>query len=246
MSTSPEAVYVLVHGSWHGGWCWQKLVPFLRQEHVTVYTPTLTGLGERRHLVTPTTGLHVHIEDIVNLLEFEDIHDAILVGHSYGGMILTGVAEQSDRVAKLVYFDAIVPDNGQSIFDLIDGTEEAFRQNADAQGLVPSWPPEDFGVTNPEDIAWMKPRLTPMPLLTHAEKVHAPTMRARQLSRSFIHCTQFGLGGFARKIEREGGTVFTLDSGHDAMIIKPRELAEILLAAAGAQRSPAAASPGSG
>ena len=229
MSTRKMTTYVLVHGSWHGGWCWQKLLPFLRQDNLTLYTPTLTGLGERSHLATPTTGLSVHIQDIVNLLEFEDLHEVILVGHSYGGMVITGVAEHSERVGKLVYLDALVPEDGQSIFSLIKGLEADFKRSADTQGLVPSWVPEDFGVTNPQDVAWMTPRLTPMPLLTHAERLQAPTMKARKLPRSFIHCTQFGLGAFGEKIRREGGTVFTLNTGHDAMITQPQALADILL-----------------
>jgi pimeloyl-ACP methyl ester carboxylesterase len=220
---------VLVHGSWHGGWCWQKLLPFLRQEHLSVYTPTLTGLAERSHLASPTIGLSVHIRDIVNLLEFEDLHEVILVGHSYGGMVITGVAEQSERVGKLVYLDALVPEDGESIFSLIRGLEKEFKRSADRQGLVPPWAPKDYGVTDPQDVAWMTPRLTPMPLLTHAEKLHAPSMKAKTLPRSFIHCRQFGLGAFGEKIRREGGTVFALNTGHDAMITQPQQLAEILL-----------------
>jgi hypothetical protein len=143
--------------------------------------------------------------------------------------VITGVAEHSERVGKLVYLDGIVPEHGQSVFSLIRGLETDFKQSADRQGLVPPWAPENFGVTNPEDIAWMTPRLTPMPLLTHAEKLHAPRMKAKTLPRSFIHCRQFGLGGFGEKIRREGGTVFALNTGHDAMITRPQELAAILL-----------------
>lgn len=229
MNDSKMTTYVLVHGSWHGGWCWKKLLPFLRQENLTVYTPTLTGLGERSHVVTPNTGLSVHIQDIVNLLEFEDLHEVILVGHSYGGMVITGVAEHSERLGKLVYLDGLVPEDGQSIFDLFRSMEKDFKQSADRQGLVPSWAPEDFGVTDPQDLAWMAPRLTPMPILTHAEKLHAPTMKAKMLPRSFIHCTQFGLGAFGEKIRSEGGRVFTLNTGHDAMITQPQAVAEILV-----------------
>jgi pimeloyl-ACP methyl ester carboxylesterase len=229
MNTQTRTVFVLVHGSWHGGWCWRKLLPFLRQDNLTVYTPTLTGLGEKRHLATATTNLSTHIQDIVNLLEFEDLHEVILVGHSYGGMVITGVAEQSERVGQLIYLDAIVPEDGESIFSLIRGLETDFKRSVNKEGLVPPWSPEHFGITDPRDIAWVKPRLTPMPLLTHAEKLHAPAMMAKKLPRSFIHCRQFGLGGFGEKIRREGGQVFALDTGHDAMITRPQALAEILL-----------------
>ena len=229
MSTRTRTIYVLVHGSWHGGWCWQKLLPFLKQDNLTVYTPTLTGMGERSHLVTRTSGLSLHIQDIVNMLEFEDLHEVVLVGHSYTGMVITGVAEYSDRVGKLVYLDAIVPEDGESMFSLFNGMEAEFTQSADKQGLVPPWAPEEYGVTDPQDVAWMTPRLTPMPLLTHAERLQAPTMKAKTLPRSFIHCAQFGLGVFGEKIRREGGTVFTLNTGHDAMITQPQALADILV-----------------
>ena len=228
MTASRPITYVLVHGSWHGGWCWKKLLPYLESDDSRVFTPTLTGLGERRHLATPATGLSHHVEDIVNVLEYEDLHDVILVGHSYAGLVITGVAERSDRVGKLVFLDALVPEHAESIFSMIPGMEENFTAAADSQGLVPSWEPADFGVTDPEDLEWMIPRLTPMPILTHAEAVDAPLMKAKQLPRSFVHCAQFGLGGFGEKIRSEGGTVFTLDCGHDAMVLQPEELADIL------------------
>jgi pimeloyl-ACP methyl ester carboxylesterase len=173
-------------------------------------------------------GLSVHIQDIVNLLEFEDLNNVILVGHSYGGMVITGVAEMSPRVKKLVYLDAIVPEHGQSVFSLISGMEDQFKRSADSNGMVPSWKPEDFGVTDPRDVQWMVSRLTPMPILTHQEKLDAPKMKAKKLARYFVHCTQSGLGGFAEKIRREGGTVFDLETGHDAMIIEPEKLSSIL------------------
>ncbi len=143
-------------------------------------------------------------------------------------MVITGVAEKSSRISKLVYLDAIVPENGQSMFSIIGGLEAQFKRNADAKGMVPSWAPEDFGVTDLSDKAWMKSRLTPMPILTHQEKLDALKMNAKKLPRYFIHCTQFGLGDFAEKIRREGGIVFDLDTGHDAMITEPEKLSTIL------------------
>jgi pimeloyl-ACP methyl ester carboxylesterase len=185
-------------------------------------------MDERIHIANPNMSLSVHIQDITNLLEFEDLNNVILLGHSYAGMAITSVAEKSSRVGKLVYFDAIVPEHGQSMFSILSGIEAQFKQNADAKGMVPSWNPQDFGVTDPYDIAWMKPRLTPMPILTHQEKLDAPKTRAKKLPRYSIHCTQFGLGGFAEKIRQEGGTAFEIDSGHDAIIIEPEKLSSIL------------------
>ena len=220
--------FVLVHGSWHGGWCWRKLTPELVKRGHAVHAPTLSGMGERFHNATPEMGLSVHIQDVTDLLEFEDLEDVVLVGHSYGGMVITGVAERSKRVGKLVYFDGIVPENGQSVFSMMVGMEDQFRASADAKGFVPPWGPEDFGVTNRKDIEWMKPRLTPMPILTHSEKLDAPKMKAKLLPRYSVHCTRFGLGGFAEKIRAEGGTVFELDSGHDAMVTEPEALGAVL------------------
>ena len=221
-------MFVLVHGSWHGGWCWKKLTPYLVKKGHTCFAPTLSGMGERFHIATPNMGLSVHIQDIANLLEFEDLNNVVLVGHSYTGMVITGVAEKSSRISKLVYLDAIVPEHGQSMFSILGGLEAQFRRTAGTKGMVPSWAPEDFGVTDPRDIAWMKSRLTPMPILTHQEKLDAPKMKAKKLPRYFVHCTQFGLGDFAEKIRREGGTVFDLDTGHDAMITEPEKLSSIL------------------
>src|SRR5215211_1043953 len=114
------ATFVLVAGAWHGGWCWRKVTPLLRAAGHEVFAPTLTGLGERSHLAHPDVGLTTHIQDIVNLLEYEDLNDVVLVGHSYSGMVITGVAEQvPGRLAHLVYLDAFVPENGQALVDLL-------------------------------------------------------------------------------------------------------------------------------
>jgi pimeloyl-ACP methyl ester carboxylesterase len=185
-------------------------------------------MGEHFHTANRNMGLTVHTQDIINFLEFEDLNNVILVGHSYSGMVITGVAEKSPRVKKLVYFDAAVPEHGQSMFSMITGLEDQFRSSLDANGMIPSWKPEDFGVSDSRDIQWMETRLTPMAMLTHQEKLDAPAMRAKKLQRYFLHCIQFGMGGFAEKIRREGGTVFELDTGHDAMITKPEELSLIL------------------
>ena len=135
------STFVLVHGTWHGGWCWRKLTPELAALGHVCYAPTLTGTGERFHLAIPRTGLSTHIQDITNLLEFEDLHNVILLGHSYSGMVITGVADRTDRVAALVYFDAIVPENGDSLFSIMGGMEGQFRRTADASGLVAPWSP---------------------------------------------------------------------------------------------------------
>ncbi len=114
-ATKPP-VYILVHGAWHGGWCWQQVSAQLRASGATVYTPTLSGMGEHRNTLTPAINLDTHITDIVNLLEFEDLHDVVLVGHSYAGLVIAGVADRvPDRLRQLVFLDAVLVENGQSL-----------------------------------------------------------------------------------------------------------------------------------
>ena len=113
------ATFVLVHGAWHGGWCWRKLTPLLRAAGQEVFTPTLTGLGERAHLGSPDVGLGTHVRDVAQVLWYEDLADVVLVGHSYGGLVIGGVADQvPERLRHLVYLDAFVPEHGQSMLDL--------------------------------------------------------------------------------------------------------------------------------
>ena len=116
--TSNDATFVLVHGAWHGGWCWSRVAPLLRGAGYPVFAPTLTGLGERLHLLTPQVDLDTHVRDITSLLDYEDLHNVILVGHSYGGMVISGVAETAGtRLAQLVYLDAFLPENGKALKD---------------------------------------------------------------------------------------------------------------------------------
>ena len=110
-----DATFVLVHGAWHGGWCWSRVAPLLRGAGYPVFAPTLTGLGERLHLLTPQVDLDTHVRDITSLLDYEDLHNVILVGHSYGGMVISGVAETAGtRLAQLVYLDAFLPEDGKA------------------------------------------------------------------------------------------------------------------------------------
>ena len=164
------ATFVLVHGGGHGGWCYQPVARLLRAKGHDVYTPTLTGLGEREHLLSAAVDLDMHITDVVNVIRFEDLRDVILVGHSYGGMVVTGVADRvADRIANLVYLDAAYPMNGQSLVDVAGDFILAAREGGQIVGgmelvLFPGNDPMGFyGVTDPEQIAWMKPKLTPHP-----------------------------------------------------------------------------------
>ncbi|MDB5074339.1 MAG: hydrolase or acyltransferase of alpha/beta superfamily, partial [Chloroflexi bacterium] len=159
------ALFVLVHGSWHGGWCWKKVTPLLRSAGHEVLTPTLTGLGERAHLLTPDIGLDTHIQDVTAALTYEDARDVVLVGHSYGGLVIACVADRvTDRLGHLVYLDALMPRPGETLREVFsaDGIAELdARAREFGDGWrVPPLSPDIFGVTAEADVAWMQPRLT--------------------------------------------------------------------------------------
>ena len=207
---STTATFVLVHGSCHGGWCWQKVTPLLRKQGHEVYTPTLTGLGERSHLLRKDIDLDTHIQDIIQVFEYEDLNEVILVGHSYGGMVIGGAAEKiAQRIKCLVYLDAYIPQDGKSAFDLIPGLKEIYeRRSMKEQGkewLVSSYEPQDFGVTNPDDIVWMNARLGPMPWHTHDQPLKMQNTQSKKLAKSYISCTDFGDSQFmAQRIKSQG------------------------------------------
>lgn len=213
----------------------------MRKQGHEVYTPTLTGLGERQHLLSPAVDLNMHVTDVVNVLKFEDLHDVILVGHSYGGMVVTGVADQAaDRIANLVYLDAAYPMNNQSLDDVAGPVIQESRKTGrtvDGMELV-LYPGKDpmgyYGVTDPDQIAWMEPKLTPhpwkcfeQPLVLNNEEV----MRA--IPQSFItsNVQADSLDDDMRAAIREmtDGRFWEIDSGHDLMISEPEQLAGILM-----------------
>jgi pimeloyl-ACP methyl ester carboxylesterase len=225
--------FLLLHGSWHGGWCWDRLKPILEERGHTVSAPTLIGLGELSAEVTPDTGLHTHVAQIAELIRRENFSDVVVVGHSYAGLLMVELAELvADRLAYFVYLDALVPGDDQSAFDLMPGVEESFRKRMKESGsdyLVPPLPPDVMGISDPDDVAWMLKRLTPMPIRTHMEKVRAPEQAAMSIPSSYIRCLQFSLGAtYAAWAKEQGWPVFELDTGHDAMITEPVALAELL------------------
>ncbi|HSF95246.1 MAG TPA: alpha/beta fold hydrolase, partial [Thermohalobaculum sp.] len=161
--------FVLVHGAWHGGWCWERVAPLLTARGHRVTTPTQTGLGERSHLLGPEVDIGVFVADIVNHILWEDLDEAVLVGHSFAGNSISGVAEQiPGRIARLVFLDALVPESGRSPFDHLPAEVVATRiRQADetSGGLsIPPPPAAAFGVTDPADAVWLEARLTPHPL----------------------------------------------------------------------------------
>jgi len=222
------ATFVLVHGAWHGGWCWTRVSPLLRAAGHTVFTPTLTGLGERSHLLNRDIGLDTHITDIVQVLEYEDLGNVVLVGHSYGGMVITGVADKaSGRISQLVYLDAMLPEPGTATTDysqrkLAPITEDSWH---DAAGM-----PQEYGVTDERDVAWMKKRLTDMPRRCLTQSLQLAGETSRQIRGAYILCSTRPFAAEAAGRAKRRGYRYRelLTAGHDAMITQPRELTKIL------------------
>jgi len=233
------ATYVLVHGGGHGGWCYQRVARILRANSHEVYTPTLTGLGERSHLVGPNVDLDVHIRDVTAVLHYEDLRDVILVGHSYGGMVITGIADRAaDRIGRLVYLDAATPSNHESLVDhsgpfievvrpdgrVIDGVELVLLPGPDA-GLL-------YGVTDPDDLAWLAERLTGHPWQCFAQKLELTNEAALwAIPQYHIVCTSTLATREPTLIDRARaeGRFWEIDTGHDLMITEPQAVADALL-----------------
>ncbi len=230
--------YVLVHGSWHGGWCWSRVAPLLRRQGADVLTPTLTGQSERSHLLNPTVGLGTHIVDVAETLRFYEIEDAILVGHSYGGMVVRGVQDTAgDRIGTLVYLDAHVPAYGDSMCSLA-GPEVTKRLGERVKQEGHGWilPPSSasvFGTEDPQDRAWIDRLSTPMAWKAYTDRLLLahPERDARQ--NVYIRCAAHSRTYFDRAADhrrnREGWVVHDLDAAHNVMITHPQLLAETLL-----------------
>jgi len=239
------STFVLVHGGWHGGWCWRKVTPLLRAGGHDVYTPTLDGQGDRVHLANPTIDLAANTRDISALLEYEDLRDVVLVGHSSSGAVIAAAADVvGERLRRLVYLDAFVPQVGESVFDLIPPPRrEFFEQRARDYGQGWSVPLDwdsalsGWSITDPADLEWMRPRLTaqPLALLTQAR---AGGGVVATVPSTYLQCQPNPAAAtflpFAERAKAapETWTVRTLDTGHDAMITAPDELAELLTEAA--------------
>jgi pimeloyl-ACP methyl ester carboxylesterase len=233
------ATYVLVHGGGHGGWCYQRVARLLRAEGHEVYTPTLTGLGERAHLLDDRVDLDRHVADVAAVLRVEDLRDVILVGHSYGGMVITGAADrEADRVGRLVYLDAATPVHGQSLVDVAGPVINAVRpmgEVVDGIELVLLPAPDAgmlYGVTDPADLAWMAERLTGHPwkcfeqplMLEHEDALWA-------IPQFHVVCTSTLATRDADLMDRARaeGRLWDIDTGHDLMITEPERTADALL-----------------
>lgn len=139
-----KPVFVIVHGAWGGSWAYKKVDSLLTEKGMIVYRPSLTGLGERVHLATGDVGLQTHINDVVNEILFEDLHDIILVGHSYGGMVITGVADSlPGRIRKMIYLDAFFPNTGESVFSINPSAKQYWKSRSSNGFMIPPWTKPD-------------------------------------------------------------------------------------------------------
>jgi pimeloyl-ACP methyl ester carboxylesterase len=227
--------FVLVHGAWHGGWYWQRVADRLRGGGHTVFTPTLTGLGERSHLLRAGIELNTHITDIVNVMTWEDLRDVVLCGHSYGGFVISGVAEQMAAVIRsIVFLDAFVPRNGERVLDLTGPVVQEGIRNALRRGdiAIPPRAAEAFGV-NEADRAWVDRLCVVQPIATFTDKIALTGARDRIARKSYIRAKCYANPGFDRALGElrsdPSWRSYEVPSGHDVMVDMPERLTEILL-----------------
>jgi pimeloyl-ACP methyl ester carboxylesterase len=228
-----KGTIVVCHGAWFGGWAWQRLRPPAEAAGYRLLTPTYTGLGERAHLAHPDIGLETYIQDILNVITYEDLTDIILLGHSFGGMVATGVADRArDRVRQLIYLDAFVPRDGDSILDINVPLQGIVRE-AVKSGYSGPLPPIPFPPdTSPADIAWCTPRLVNMPIKALDTKLKLQNGELT-LPRSYIYCTRIRpgdvFGPFANRAKSEPGwRYFEIDASHSPNVTTPEALMAVL------------------
>ena len=227
--------FVLVHGASAGGWCWRRVADRLEARGHKVYTPTLTGLGERSHLMSGMITLETHITDIVNVFRWEDLADVVLVGHSYGGWIVSGAAEQMEgRISSIVFLDAFMPENGQRVLDTNSERSKAEVAAAVAKGEV-SRPAPDAGVwkVNERDRAWFNAKATAQPVGVAFTPIRLTGARDRIARKTYVRALGYDMALFDRFYARckadPSWRTFEVDCGHEVMIDLPDRCTEILL-----------------
>jgi pimeloyl-ACP methyl ester carboxylesterase len=234
MSSKTRKTVLVCHGAWSGGWSWKKMIPLMQEADYRLIVPTYTGLGERAHLANPSIDLDTHIQDILSVIKYEDLHNVVLLGHSYGGMVATGVADRvPDRINQIIYLDAFVPNDGQCLLDFLSDME---RQRMD--GLVKSgdgWrvPPNPSAPdTPPEDLDWLTERRMPMPLKCFQMGVRLQN-GATKPPRSYIYAKRITpadtFGQFAAHARSASGwRYFEIDASHVPNITAPDALMKVL------------------
>lgn len=227
--------FVLVHGAWHGGWAWRRVADRLEQRGHKVFAPTMTGLGERSHLMSRGISLASHITDIVNVMTYERLSDVVLCGHSYAGFVISGVAEDMPAaISSIVFVDGFLPDNGQSCVDVNrPGVKEAVDALAQKGEIaIPARPAEAFGV-NEKDRAWVDALIGPQPIATFTDKIALTGARERIAKKAYVRAKNYDNPAFDQALARckadKTWRTYELPSGHDVMVDMPDRLTEILL-----------------
>jgi len=227
--------FVLVHGAWHGGWCWRRVADRLRGAGATVFTPTLTGVGERSHLLRAGIDLKTHIADVVNVMKWEGLTDVVLCGHSYGGFVISGVAEEiASAIRSIVFLDAFVPRNGEAVLDLTGAAvQEAIRAAMQRGDItIPPRSAEAFGV-NAADRAWVDRLCVGQPIGTFSDKIVLTGARDRIPRKAYIRAKSYANPGFDRAYgalkSDPSWRTYEVPCGHDVMVDMPEQLSEILL-----------------
>jgi pimeloyl-ACP methyl ester carboxylesterase len=230
-----QKTFVLVHGAFHGGWCWRRVSDMLEKKGHKVFAPTLTGLGACSHLISKDVNITTHVTDIANLIRWENLSDVVLVGHSYGGLIISGVAEHlSDKLASIVFLDAFLPDNGDTLVDKASPQFQQVIAAALARGDVSlkAPPATAFGV-NEKDRPWVESKCTPHPMGTFLEKAVYTGGRDKVAKKTYIRATTYANPSFVAALARTKADpawkTYELDTGHDVMVDSPERLTEILL-----------------
>ena len=227
------ATFVLVHGGWAGSVVWRELAPRLRNAGHEVYAPTLTGIGASKHLLSREIDLDTHIQDVIGVIEDEDLSEIVLVGHSYGGMVISGVADRvPEKVASLVYLDAFVPENGQSLFSILP-PGRPFTIVPGEDWLIAPRTPAEFGLKRPEVIALWEGKSGPQPHATFTQPVQLTGGIGRVKQKMYILATEPArFTRFYDKVKNDPGwTVHTLPCTHFIQLEMPDELTAILLKA---------------
>ena len=232
------ATFVIVHGAWSGAHAWRWVRPILRAAGHEVMTPSLTGLGERAHLATPATNLDTHVTDVAAVLHFEDLQDVVLVGHSYGGMVITGVADRApERIRHLVYLDADVPREGESDLDLVPAEERAgYEESARTRGdgwRVPPPIPDPLPRGLPPEVVWTVARMVPHPLASLTQPLHL-AHEPPDLLRTFVLCTEGKEGAaeppYVTRVRTDPSwRLVELTATHTAHVAAPALLSRTLL-----------------